>query len=79
MAHEYGTRSKSQVDLALHRLEENIVSSINSLGDEIINLKDIIIKKLQYTGLTRDLNKSSSVIWKEKQFNSEWHTRYHCR
>ena len=47
MAHEYGTRFKSQVDPALHRLEENIVSSINSLRDEIINLKDIIIKKLQ--------------------------------
>ena len=47
MAHEYGTRSKSQVDPALHQLEENIVSSINNLRDEITNLKDIIIKKLQ--------------------------------
>ena len=46
MAHEYGTRSKSQLDAALHQLEENIVSCINSLRDEITNLQDII-KKLQ--------------------------------
>ena len=47
MAHEYATRSNSQVDPALHQLEENIVTSINSLQDEITNLKDIITKKLQ--------------------------------
>ena len=47
MAHEYGTRSKSQVDLTLYQVEENIVSSINSLRDEITNLENIIIKKLQ--------------------------------
>ena len=47
MAHEYGTRSKSQVDPAHHQLEENIVISINSPRDEITNLKDIVIKKLQ--------------------------------
>ena len=46
MTHEYGIRSKCQVDPALHQLEENTVSSINSLRDEITNLKDII-KKLQ--------------------------------
>ena len=47
MAHKYGTRSNSQVDPALHQLEENIVSIVNSLRDEITNLKNIIIKKLQ--------------------------------
>ena len=47
MVHEYGTRSKSQVDLTLYQVEENIVSSINSLRDEITNLENIIIKKLQ--------------------------------
>ena len=47
MAHNNDTRSQSQsrVDPAQHQLEENIVSSINSLQDEITNLKDI--KKLQ--------------------------------
>ena len=47
MAHEHGTRSKSQVDPSLHQLEKNIVSSINSFRDEITNLKNIIIKNLQ--------------------------------
>ena len=47
MTHEYATRSNSQADPALHQLEENIVTSINSLQDEITNLKDIITKKLQ--------------------------------
>ena len=42
MTHEYGTRSKLQVDPAL-----KIVTSIKSFQDEITNLKDIIIKKLQ--------------------------------
>ena len=42
MTHEYGTRSKFQVDPAL-----KIVTSIKSFQDEITNLKDIIIKKLQ--------------------------------
>ena len=46
MTHENGTRSKSHVDPALHQLEEKIVISINSLQDEITNLKDTIIKKL---------------------------------
>ena len=32
---------------SLHKLEKSIVQSINSLKDEIINLKDIVIKKLQ--------------------------------
>ena len=48
MALEYGTRSKSQMDPVLHQLEKNIVTSIiNSLRDEITNLKDVVIKKLQ--------------------------------
>ena len=32
---------------SLDKLEKSIVQSINSLKDEIINLKDIVIKKLQ--------------------------------
>ena len=47
MAHEYGTRSKSKLDPSLQQLEENRVSSVNNLQDEISKLKDIIIKKLQ--------------------------------
>ena len=47
MAHEYGTRSKSQLDPSLQQLEENRVSSVNNLQDEITKLKDIIIKNLQ--------------------------------
>ena len=32
---------------SLDKLEKSIVQSINSLKDEIINLKDIVIKNLQ--------------------------------
>ena len=35
------------MDPALNQLEKNIFSSINSAQDEITDLKDIIIKKLQ--------------------------------
>ena len=38
---------KKEPHLNAVELEENIASSINSLRDEITNLKDIIIKKLQ--------------------------------
>ena len=35
------------MDLALHQLEKNIVTSINTIKGEITNLKGIIIKKSQ--------------------------------
>ena len=90
MAHEYETRSKSPVDLALHQLEETIVSSINSLQDEITNLKDIKIKKLQEDNeklKTRYSNLENKLVSLETSANplekygssSVWHTRYHCR
>ena len=56
MLHDYNTRhwheSVSEGDSAsnhdpLVKLEENIINSINNLKEEIINLKDIVTKRLQ--------------------------------
>ena len=51
MSHDYNTRNKKKSaemsQDSLDKLEKSIVQSINSLKDEIINLKDIVIKKLQ--------------------------------
>ena len=51
MSDDYNTRNKKKSaemsqDL-LDKLQKSIVQSINSLKDEIINLKDIVIKNLQ--------------------------------
>ena len=48
--HEYNTRTKKEAVVsseALAKLEKNIISTINCLKEEIINPKDIIIKRLQ--------------------------------
>ena len=51
MSYDYNTRNeKKSVEMSqdsLDKLEKSIVQSINSLKDEIINLKDIVIKNLQ--------------------------------
>ena len=49
MTHEYNTRTKEAVvsNEVLAKVEENIISTINCLKGEIINLKDIVIKRLQ--------------------------------
>ena len=56
MRHDYNTRhrheSVSEGDSAFNhdplvRLEENIINCINNLKEKIINLKDIVIKRLQ--------------------------------
>ena len=51
MFHGYNTRKKKKSaemsQDSLDKLEKSIVQSINSLKDEIINLKDIVIKNLQ--------------------------------
>ena len=50
MTHEYNTRTKKEAVVsneALAKVEENIISTINCLKEEIINLKDIVIKRLQ--------------------------------
>ena len=49
MTHEYNTRNKEAVvsNEVLAKVEENIISTINCLKEEIINLKDILIKRLQ--------------------------------
>ena len=51
MSYDYNTRKeKKSVEMSqdsLDKLEKSIVQSINSLKDEIINLKDIVIKNLQ--------------------------------
>ena len=40
-------KSAEMTQDSLDKLERSIVQSINSLKDEIINLKDIVIKNLQ--------------------------------
>ena len=50
MTHEYNTRTKKEAVVsneASAKVEENIISTINCLKEEIRNLKDIVIKRLQ--------------------------------
>ena len=50
MTHKYNTQAKKEAvvsNQALAKAEENIISTINCLKEEIINLKDIAIKRLQ--------------------------------
>ena len=50
MTHEYNTRTKKEAVVSIEALvevEENIISTINCLKKEIINLKDVVIKRLQ--------------------------------
>ena len=50
MTDEYNTRTKKEAVVsneALTKVEENIMSTMNCLKEEIINLKDIVIKRLQ--------------------------------
>ena len=50
MTHKYNTQTKKKVVVsneALAKVEENIISTINCLKEEIINLRDIVIKWLQ--------------------------------
>ena len=50
MIHEYNTKAKNDSAVAsesLQNLEDIIIKNINSVKDEIINLKDTVIKRLQ--------------------------------
>ena len=51
MSHGYNTRTKKESSVVssecLQALEANIINNINSLKDEIIGLKDTVIKGLQ--------------------------------
>ena len=50
MSHDYNTRTKKESEVSsacLQSLEANIINNINSLKDEIISLKDTVIKRLQ--------------------------------
>ena len=50
MSHDYNTRTKKESVVSsecLQILEANIINNINSLKDEIISLKDTVIKTLQ--------------------------------
>ena len=52
MVHGYSTRGKKQEPVMNNQgqtksIEDNIVNRINSLKDEIINLKEIVIRNLQ--------------------------------
>ena len=49
MTHKYNTQTKKEAVVsneALAKVKENIISTINCLKEEIINLKDIVNKKL---------------------------------
>ena len=50
MTHEYNTQTKKEAVVSnevLAKVEENIISTINCLKEETINLKDIVTKRLQ--------------------------------
>ena len=50
ITHEYNTRTKKETVVsneALAKVKENIISTINCLKEEIINLKTIVIERLQ--------------------------------
>ena len=50
MTHKYNTQTKKGAVVsneALTKVEEKIISTINCLKEEIINLNDIAIKRLQ--------------------------------
>ena len=50
MSHDYNTRTNKESEVSsacLQSLEANIINNINSLKDEIISLKDTVIKRLQ--------------------------------
>ena len=52
MPHNYNTRHWHESDSAsnhdpLVKLEENVINCINNLNEEIVNLKDIVIKQFQ--------------------------------
>ena len=50
MFHDYNTRTKKELVVSSEcpqTLEVNIINNINSLQDEIISLKDTVIKRLQ--------------------------------
>ena len=48
MTHEYNTRAKKDsvvTSESLQNLEHNIIKIMNSVKDEIMNLKDTVIKR----------------------------------
>ena len=46
--HDYNTREKKDIEQDdLAKLEQNIIKGISELKDEVLNLKNIIIKNLQ--------------------------------
>ena len=50
MSHDYNTRTKEESAVSSERLqtvEANIINNINSSKDEIISLKETVIKRLQ--------------------------------
>ena len=52
MVHDYNTRGKKQEPVMdnqdqMKSMEDNIVNWVNPLKDEIINLKEIVIRNLQ--------------------------------
>ena len=50
MSHDYNTRTKKESVVSsecLQTLEGNVINNMNSVKDEIINLEDTVIKRLQ--------------------------------
>ena len=50
MSYKYNTQTRKEAVVsneALAKVEKNIISTINCLKEEIINFKDVVIKRLQ--------------------------------
>ena len=66
MSYDYNTRAKKDTEHdVLAKLEQNIIKSISELKDEVLNLKDIVIKNLQEDSVIM-LN---VIIWKRRLFH----------
>ena len=70
MSHDYSTRTKNQEEknntsVALANLEPNLLGELSSLKDEVINLKDVIIRNIQ----EENVKLRSSVEILQNRFN----------
>ena len=67
MPHDYNTRAKKETEQdVLAKLEQNIINSISVLKDQVLNLKDIVIKKYKKTMIDSMLN---AINWKRRLFH----------
>ena len=70
MSHDFNTRTKNQeqesnTSVALANLETNLLGEFSSLKDQVINLKDVIIRNFE----EENVKSRSSVEILQNRFN----------